>query len=285
MERTQMSMLKEKLNILHSNQQKIDTIHAFFNDQRFTYIEPELLTRTKDFIANNPSVSEEKLIQLSLRDGLNYALRPDITTMILQSFVPLMSHDETLQVYYRASSYRQSSIGLKKYDQLGYEIIGEVNIAEEIKRLTTLSKLFHKKITFIIGYPSIINDVITSKKMSKTIRKAIKNKSLTNLKQLLDDKTYRQILPFFNGNALIKDDRLSVLYQLKDSFEFQLDLSLMPQYDYYTGIYIVGYMEGYPQPILFGGAYDQRMKQFDNEMQAFGISMSLDMVFKELKSC
>lgn len=279
-----MSMLNEKLKILNINQQKIDTIKAFFNAQSFTYIEPELLTKTSDFIKKNPSVSEEKLVQLSLRDGFNYVLRPDITTMILQSFLPLMSNNETLQVYYRASSYRQSSKGLKKYDQLGYEIIGNVDISEEIKRLSQLSDLFSKPLRLIIGYPSIINQFISSHPLSNTIKQAIKTKSLTALKQLLDERTYDEMLPFFDDNALIKDDRLSILYALKNIFDFELDLSLMPQYDYYTGIYIVGYMEGYPQPVLFGGAYDQRTQRFDKEMQAFGISMSLDMVFKELKS-
>jgi ATP phosphoribosyltransferase regulatory subunit len=279
-----MSMLNEKLKILNTNQQKIDTITAFFNAQSFTYIEPELLTKTSDFIKKNPSVSEEKLVQLSLRDGFNYVLRPDITTMILQSFLPLMSNNETLQVYYRASSYRQSSKGLKKYDQLGYEIIGNVDISEEIKRLSQLSDLFSKPLRLIIGYPSIINQFISFHPLSNTIKQAIKTKSLTALKQLLDERTYDEMLPFFDDNALIKDDRLSILYALKNIFDFELDLSLMPQYDYYTGIYIVGYMEGYPQPVLFGGAYDQRTQRFDKEMQAFGISMSLDMVFKELKS-
>ena len=78
-------MFQEKIKQLQDKNLIIDALHSFFKGNGFTRIEPELMNRTTAFITSNPSVSEDKLIQLQLRDGYSYVLRPDITTSILET--------------------------------------------------------------------------------------------------------------------------------------------------------------------------------------------------------
>ena len=100
-------MFQEKIKQIQDKNQVIETLNTFFKGNGFTRIEPELITRTTAFISSNPSVSEDKLIQLQLRDGYSYVLRPDITTSILENYLPLMNVHDQLQVCYQASNHKK----------------------------------------------------------------------------------------------------------------------------------------------------------------------------------
>ena len=279
-----LTMFQEKIKQIQDKNQVIETLNTFFKGNGFTRIEPELITRTTAFISSNPSVSEDKLIQLQLRDGYSYVLRPDITTSILENYLPLMNDHDQLQVCYQASSYRQSEAGLKTFPQYGYEVVGQVNIQEQLKMLLNISKKLKKEMVFVVSYPSFITSRIP--KMTPKIKEALSLQSTTSLKALLDNKTYEGILPYLNLKGTFEDLQdqldLSVLkpYQKQlNQLNAMIDLSVIPPYDYYSGLYIQGYMKGYHTPVLFGGAYDGRTGQY--QKQAFGVSISLEMLLKE----
>ena len=189
-------MFKEKIKQLQDKNLIIDALHSFFKGNGFTRIEPELMNRTTAFITSNPSVSEDKLIQLQLRDGYSYVLRPDITTSILETYLPLMNDNDQLQVCYQASSYRQSETGLKTFPQYGYEVVGQVNIQNQLKMLLNISKKLKKEMVFVVSYPSFMTSRIST--MNPKIKEALSIQSTTSLKTLLDNKTYEDILPYLN---------------------------------------------------------------------------------------
>ena len=277
-------MFQEKIKQLQDKNLIIDALHSFFKGNGFTRIEPELMNRTTAFITSNPSVSEDKLIQLQLRDGYSYVLRPDITTSILEKYLPLMNDNDQLQVCYQASSYRQSETGLKTFPQYGYEVVGQVNIQDQLKMLLNISKKLKKEMVFVVSYPSFMTSRIST--INPKIKEALSLQSTTSLKTLLDNKTYKDILPYLNLKGTFEDLQneldLSVLkpYQKElGQLSAIIDLSVMPPYDYYSGLYIQGYMKGYHTPVLFGGSYDGRTGQY--QKQAFGVSISLEMLLKE----
>lgn len=277
-------MFQEKIKQLHDKNQTIEALNTFFNGNGFTRIEPELITRTTSFITSNPSVSEDKLIQLQLRDGYSYVLRPDITTSILETYLPLMDDNDQLQVCYQASSYRQSETGLKTFPQYGYEVVGNVNIQDQLKMLLNISKKLKKEMIFVVSYPSFITSRIPT--MNQQMKEALSLQSTTSLETLLDNNSFEDFLPYLNNKGTFEDlqDRLdiSVLkpYQKElNQLSAIIDLSVMPPYDYYSGLYIQGYMKGYHTPVLFGGSYDGRTGHY--QKQAFGVSISLEMLLKE----
>jgi len=277
-------MFQEKIKQLQDKNLIIDALHSFFKGNGFTRIEPELMNRTTAFITSNPSVSEDKLIQLQLRDGYSYVLRPDITTSILETYLPLMNDNDQLQVCYQASSYRQSETGLKTFPQYGYEVVGQVNIQNQLKMLLNISKKLKKEMVFVVSYPSFMTSRIST--MNPKIKEALSLQSTTSLKTLLDNKTYEDILPYLNLKGTFEDLQNELdLFVLKPyqkelgQLSAIIDLSVMPPYDYYSGLYIQGYMKGYHTPVLFGGSYDGRTGQY--QKQAFGVSISLEMLLKE----
>ena len=279
-------MFQEKIKQLQDKNQTIEALNAFFKGSGFTPIEPELITRTTSFITSNPSVSEDKLIQLQLRDGYSYVLRPDITTSILESYLPLMDKNDQLQVCYQASSYRQTETGLKTFPQYGYEVVGHVNIQDQLKMLLHISKKLKKDMVFVVSYPSFITSRIST--MHPKIKEALSLQSTTSLEALLEKKTFQGILPYLNNKGTFESLQdildVSVLkpYQKElNDLNAIIDLSVMPPYDYYSGLYIQGYMKGYHLPVLFGGSYDGRTGQY--QKQAFGVSISLEMLLKEFK--
>ena len=277
-------MFNEKIKQLQVKNQTIEALNSFFKGNGFTPVEPELITRTTSFITSNPSVSEDKLIQLQLRDGFSYVLRPDITTSILETYLPLMNDKDQLQVCYQASSYRQLETGLKTFPQYGYEVVGQVNIKDQLKMLLSISEKLKKEVIFVVSYPSFMTSRIPS--MNTKIKEALSLQSTTSLKTLLDNKTYEGILPYLNQKGTYEELQdcldLSVLkpYQTElNQLSAIIDLSVIPPYDYYSGLYIQGYMKGYHRPVLFGGSYDGRTGQY--QKQAFGVSISLEMLLKE----
>lgn len=277
-------MLKDKIRQIQEKNQVIDMFNAFFNNYGFTRIEPELITRTTSFITSNPSVSEDKLIQLQLRDGYSYVLRPDITTSILDTYLPLMDTNDQLKVCYQASSYRQTEQGLKTFPQYGYEVVGKVDIKQQLSMLLQISKKLKQEIVFVVSYPSYILSLIPN--VTKPILEALSRQSQTALKTLLDDQTFQKILPLLETkgnydtiNNLVDLSFLAPYQEELLALNATLDLSVMPPYDYYSGLYIQGYMKGYYRPVLFGGSYNSRTGKYQKE--AFGISISLDMLLKE----
>jgi ATP phosphoribosyltransferase regulatory subunit HisZ len=193
------TMFQEKIKQLQDKNQTIEALNAFFKGSGFTPIEPELITRTTSFITSNPSVSEDKLIQLQLRDGYSYVLRPDITTSILESYLPLMDKNDQLQVCYQASSYRQTETGLKTFPQYGYEVVGHVNIQDQLKMLLHISKKLKKDMVFVVSYPSFITSRIST--LHPKIKEALSLQSTTSLETLLEsldpnDKWGSQLLNF-----------------------------------------------------------------------------------------
>lgn len=277
-------MFQEKIKQLQDKNQTIEALNTFFNGNGFTRIEPELITRTTSFITSNPSVSEDKLIQLQLRDGYSYVLRPDITTSILETYLPLMDDNDQLQVCYQASSYRQSETGLKTFPQYGYEVVGNVNIQDQLKMLLNISKKLKKEMIFVVSYPSFITSRIPT--MNQKMKEALSLQSTTSLETLLDNNSFEDFLPYLNNKGTFEDLQDSLDISVLKPYQKELnqlsaiiDLSVMPPYDYYSGLYIQGYMKGYHTPVLFGGSYDGRTGHY--QKQAFGVSISLEMLLKE----
>ena len=75
-------------------------------------------------------------------------------------------------------------------------------------------------------------------------------------------KLYREIA------ALIGTERLSV------------DLGIVNKADYYTGMILKGYLEGYGDEVLSGGRYNKLLASFGYDVPAVGFAVNVDAVAK-----
>lgn len=57
-----------------------------------------------------------------------------------------------------------------------------------------------------------------------------------------------------------------------------IDLGLVNKTDYYTGLVIKGYLEGYGEEVLSGGRYDKLLAEFGYDIPAVGMAVNVDAV-------
>ena len=57
-----------------------------------------------------------------------------------------------------------------------------------------------------------------------------------------------------------------------------VDLGLVNKTDYYTGLVIKGYLEGYGEEVISGGRYDKLLDEFGYDVPAVGMAVNVDAV-------
>jgi ATP phosphoribosyltransferase regulatory subunit len=266
-----------------------------FEQASFLYVEPELFIPTSTFTSKHPSFDQPEIIQTSLRDGIMYAIRPDITTILMQQWLPLMKNEDQLRVYYMSNHYRQDQHGVILTNECGFEVYGTFALAHQLSMIETILKTCQKPVTLVVGFPSILNRILHQSNLKDNIqalRYAIKTKSLKELASNTNANTYELLLPFLRVYDDLNDMQdvvdaptyktLQAVQTACPNVTVKFDLSLLPEFDYYSGIYVKGYMQGYQSPILFGGSYDDRTNHYGQPMQAFGVSINMAMLYQEV---
>lgn len=291
-----MSEIKELLSIQNNKTHAISRVLEVLRQEGFTQIEPQLIESYQEFKTIEPYIDDQKLVKLQLPDGKIYTLRPDITSSILNQYVPLLKEDDIVKVSYVSSYYRQHDDALNVKQQIGYECFGQIGLFEHIEMIKKVTKLLNKKITLVMNIPSLIESYIEQssddRRVKHALRKALRLKSFVDVEKLVEKQSLKQIFKetiddMYDMQTLkaFAKERFSILSALQhmEDLSYRIDLSLIPQYDYYSGIYIEGYMEGYTKPVLYGGSYDKRTALYGKPTQAFGVSLDLDMIIKEIK--
>lgn len=102
---------------------------------------------------------------------------------------------------------------------------------------------------------------------------------------LLLNGTYEDVINQLSTYGLSKEDIQSIIRFGKDELPTNTayDLSLLSEYDYYSGIVLQGYIEKSNIPFLYGGRYDKLTKQYGKTVKAFGVSFDASLFVKECK--
>lgn len=290
-----MPSLTEKIALESKRQTIRQWLIQHFQSAQFLYVDPPLFTPASQFQRNHPSFQENAMIQTILRDGLPYAIRPDITTMLMEEWLPIMKKEDQLRVYYLSDHFRQTAQHVIQTKECGFEVYGTFAPHEQLNMIQSIFSSIRKPLTLVFGYPSFLQSVLKEVQDSHRItliRGAIQRKSATDLKRLLPlslDQTIEPLLKTYSSTDALRpfvDESTIKLFtafaNAVPGITVQFDLSIIPPYDYYSGIYIKGYLPGYDHAILSGGTYDQRTTGYGQLMQAFGISMDLAMLYKEI---
>ncbi|MBQ8926968.1 MAG: ATP phosphoribosyltransferase regulatory subunit, partial [Oscillospiraceae bacterium] len=135
------------------------------------------------------------------------------------------------------------------------------------------------------------------------IRELIESKNYPALNDVLDrlgdnriTRALRKLPTLFGGEEvfdraqeIFQDERITEilgsmreLYRticaLGHSDRVIVDLGLVNKADYYTGLVIKGYLEGYGEEVLSGGRYDKLLSEFGYDAPAVGMAVSVDAV-------
>lgn len=275
------------------------------------------------FIGENATLPQEKMYKLFDNQGRILVLRPDMTTPIARiSATKLADIQHPLKLCYTSNIYRvNESLNGKnsEFTQSGIEIVGVKGIKADVEVIITgISALLNcglKNFKIELGqaqfFKAIIEETNLLDEDKEKLRKFIENKNFTALTELLQDKEDKideknlfvlKELPKLFGDIKILDraseltdnikaiealENIRNIYNIIESVGLSdylaIDLGMVQNLNYYTGIIFRGYTHGVGGSILSGGRYDNLISQFGDSQAATGLAINVDSIMAALK--
>ena len=269
-----------------------------------SFEEYDLYNENKDFIDRN-------VLTVMSPNGKLLALRPDITLSVAKK----ISKEQSLKyskIYYQENTYNLTKyVGYEEDEQLGIELIGKEStfLDFEIVDLAVKSlDIINEKSLIVLSHAGFISSIFDNlnleyevkeeifdcinKKNSHDIKKILENNKFIseNMKELiykipglsgdLDDITKKLSKYGINDNIkkiLLELKQLNnLLLKFHKRSKIVFDFSVIKNLNYYNGIILQGYIEGFPNVILTGGRYDRLFEKFGVDTGAVGFAILTD---------
>ena len=269
-----------------------------------SFEEYDLYNENKDFIDRN-------VLTVMSPNGKLLALRPDITLSVAKK----ISKDQSLKyskIYYQENTYNLAKyVGYEEDEQLGIELIGKEStfLDFEIVDLALKSlNIINEQSLIILSHTKFISSVFKNlnleyevkeeifdcinKKNSHDIKKILENNKFVpkNVKKLIYkipelsgdlDEIEKELLKYDINNdikkILIELKQLNnLLLKFYKKSKIIFDFSVIKNLNYYNGIILQGYIEGFPNVILTGGRYDKLFEKFGVDTGAVGFAILTD---------
>lgn len=253
----------------------------------------------------NP-LPQDMLFKINECTGRLLVLRPDMTTPIARIVATKLPNAAlSARLYYMQKVFRAGQPDTGRSTEImqgGIEMLGyrglDADIMMIVMAVDALRACTDAKIHIEIGHAGYFKTLAARLSMNDTeferMRGYIENKNFAALSDMLDDyedsdatRSLRKLSRMFGG-AEILDGKSTELVYLKELYRgleaagvsdcISIDLGLVHQIDYYTGIIVRGYMEGVGVPVLSGGRYDNLIGSFGKEMPAVGFAIDVDAV-------
>lgn len=270
-----------------------------------------------DTVGGVSSTLEQRLFKLLDRAGRSLVLRPDMTAPIARVIASLLKDVPfPIRLAYQGNVYRaqENEAGRNaEFMEVGIELVGEQtpDADAEVITLACLSLqaagVPHFKLA--VGHIGFIHALMAER---------LAEEEATSLRQFLQNKNYVGYRYFVEQLDLAQEDKQALLALLelcggKEQIEqarqwalgdkakqavaeleelwavlelhgvteqVMLDLRLMAQRDYYTGVLFEGYADRLGFPICSGGRYDHLLAQFGRPAPATGFALKIDRILE-----
>ena len=269
-----------------------------------SFEEYDLYNENKDFIDRN-------VLTVMSPNGKLLALRPDITLSVAKK----VSKDQSLKyskIYYQENTYNLTKyVGYEEDEQLGIELIGKESTFLDFEIINLAVKSLdniNKKSMIVLSHAGFVSSIFENfdleyeikeeildcinRKNSHDIQKMLKrNEHISeNVKKLIYkipelsgnlENIEKELLKYeINGNTKKILSELKQLNSLLMKFykksKIIFDFSVVKNLNYYNGIILQGYIEGFPNVILTGGRYDKLFEKFGVDTGAVGFAILTD---------
>ncbi len=255
-------------------------------------------------------------------EGERLALRPDATAQLAKILSGRFDREELPGRYcyvtrnFRAFELRRGE--LREFEQFGAEILREDRFSADLELLLLMFELMsllgRDNLVIDLGhvqvYQGLVDDLGLSKRQRQELWKTIHRKNVPGLRKVLDElpvaearREFLLELPDLYGEAVeferwLSDDRLpdrtreglEYLRTLERALEragygdsITLDLGVVRDLDYYTGIVFEGLLPGVGQPVVGGGRYDRLYPNYGVELPATGFAIEIHRLIPLLK--
>lgn len=290
-------------------------LRGLFKSRGFGEVSTPVLEYYDVFDTARAYFPQESMYKLVDHTGRLLVLRPDCTIPIARLVGSrLKNQSGALRIFYNQKVYRLShgnSANSGEISQMGVECIGsslpvcDVEIVELACRGLHLvcGSDYQLELCHIGYFNALVESLNTDKATREQIRELVEHKNFPALDLLLEQfegfpaQRALKKLPALFGSASVLEqarelfsdekankalDYLAYIYNSLSSlglFEhLTIDLGLVNQADYYSGIIFRGYTAGAGEPVLSGGRYDGLIGEFGPDRPATGFGINLDLL-------
>ncbi len=256
-------------------------------------------------------IPPESMCKLIDRGGRILAMRPDSTTPVARVVSAKLAQSLPARLFYVQDIYRSDghhtghSVETR---QAGVEYIGAGGLKADLEMLSlaaeTLAGLGASDFRIELGHAALFRALAARLEAPpdeiEQLRLLIEQKNFAALNDMLtryDNRavceTIRRLCSLFGGGEVFDDagtlgvpDADNALAYLRDTYTaltragfgkyIQLDLGLVHQMHYYTGVVFRGYVTGAGHAVLTGGRYDNLMATLGRAAPATGFAADLD---------
>ena len=269
-----------------------------------SFEEYDLYNENKDFIDRN-------ILTVMSPNGKLLALRPDITLSVAKK----ISKDQSLKyskIYYQENTYNLTKYtGYEEDEQLGIELIGKESVFLDFEIVDLAVKsldIINEKSLIVLSHAGFISSIFDNLNLEYEVKEeifdCINKKNSHDIKKILENNKFisenvKELIykiPELSGDLDditkelskygINDDIKKILLELKQLNNLLLkfhkrskivfDFSVIKNLNYYNGIILQGYIEGFPNVILTGGRYDRLFEKFGVDTGAVGFAILTD---------
>lgn len=314
--------VKDTYGVLCANKLKVqDAVHNVLCSYGFRDIQTPAFEYFDIFSKERGTVASKEMFKFFDRGNNTLVLRPDMTPPIARC-VAKYYKDEHMQLrlcyigntFVNTDKYKGK---LQEVTQAGAELFndGSSDADAEMVALTAecLLKSGLKEFQIEAGHAGFFNGLAEeagfSEKDTSKLRSLIESKNFFGVEDLLDNltvsKELKEIflkLPDMLNNldeaidfvkARSKSEmvykameRLKKLESIIQSYGFgdyvTIDLSMLSNYNYYTGVIFRAYTYGNGEAVATGGRYDGLVSQFGKEAHAIGLAIVIDQLMTAL---
>ncbi len=314
--------VKDTYGVLCANKLKVqDAVHNVLRSYGFRDIQTPAFEYFDIFSKERGTVASKEMFKFFDRGNNTLVLRPDMTPPIARC-VAKYYKDEHMQLrlcyigntFVNTDKYKGK---LQEVTQAGAELFndGSSDADAEMVALTAecLLKSGLKEFQIEAGHAGFFNGLAEeagfSEKDTAKLRSLIESKNFFGVEDLLDNltvsKELKEIflkLPDMLNNldeaidfvkARSKSEmvykameRLKKLESIIQSYGFgdyvTIDLSMLSNYNYYTGVIFRAYTYGNGEAVATGGRYDGLVSQFGKEAPAIGLAIVIDQLMTAL---
>jgi len=296
------------------------TLRSLFRSSAYYEIETPMLEFYDVFAEEAEMAPQETMFKFFDQQGRILVLRPDITIPVARIAATKLK-DELLPVKlsYIGNTFKYNEMGggkQKEFTQAGVEILGLSNPEADAEVIA--AAILSVKATGIENFQIDIGQVEFFKGLMEET--GLSENSVEQMRILIDSKDYLGIEEMVKGKDIRKDlkelilglpgmfgsidviDRVEKITRNKRSLDalknlrqvleilndygidkyVSIDLGMVQNVNYYTGIIFRGFTYGVGFPILSGGRYDNLIEKFGKLLPAIGFSLGINMVMMAL---
>lgn len=272
------------------------------------------------FNLNSRYFPQESMYKLSDNKGRLLVVRPDSTMPIARvAATRLRDAKLPLRLYYRQNVYRNKPVMRGRSDeihQMGIELIGSDSKRADLEVISSaievLASFENEDFRFELGdigfFRELVSKLDADNAAKEEIRSLIEVKNYPALNDLLDSigdneitNALKQLPRLFGGEEvfdkaaeLYNDEKIkSVISELRGLYnslielgfggKITIDLGIVNKLDYYTGVVMKGYLQGYGDAVLSGGRYNKLLAEFGYDVPATGFAVNVDAAAKVMK--